>query len=338
MRRKTGVVAALLVLAVVVGAIVSANYLGLILPPEDTTRFVPAGVDSAVRVNTTALGDDTVTDELLRTTLGRGYDEVIGAVGNRTGTDPEALREATVFVGDPAADAAASRGPGGARYVGVVFRTEPLDDPADGLDGFDAEETSYNGVPLYTVRPNATEAARPFYATAVGRGVYVVGTEGAVRDASDVAWRNAEALDAASRDELTAAPATFVSTDPPLADVSSVTGAYTTRPGVVALDIELRPSDTADVGDVRRTVGTYATAARLLDDEHLDTVLGATEVRETNSSVVVEYRGSVDVTASAFRVLDPRLGWTDGIKEFLEGLGITGFSTPEEDDTANTTG
>lgn len=326
MRRKTGVVAAVTVCAVVLGAVVSANYLGLVVAPQDTTRFVPADAGTAVRVNTTALGDDPNVDRLLETALGTGYDGLLGSVEDRTGIGTDSLLEATFFVGTSRTDSTDE-----GSYAGVVFRTEPGVVDVRGLETFDVERSSYNLVPFYTVRSNATEDARPFYATTVGRGVYVVGTERAVRDASDVAWRSAEALDPPLRDELTSAPVTFVATDAPLADTSTVSGSYRPdpRPNGTSLRLELRPSVGADVGDVRRTVGVYVTAARLTNDARLNEVLDSTEVYETSSSVVTEYTGSTDGTASAFRVFDARFGWTDALKNSLRTVGLSGvFGSP----------
>ncbi|MFP4188483.1 MAG: hypothetical protein ACLFR5_03635 [Halobacteriales archaeon] len=321
----------------VVAVAVSAAYLVLVTPPEDTTRFVPGEAQTVVHVNATALAGDDTTDRLFGRVSGTddGYEALLASIEDETGLDTDELHEATAFFGrDNGADPQSEVATG---YAAVVFRTDQKSDEIrEGVRRFSVEESSYNGVPFYAVRLNdtsATEGTRPFYATAAGRGVYVVGTEDAVRDASDVAWGNAEPLGDGSRDELGDASVSFVAPNVSvLTDVSTVSGEYRTRANRTVVAVELHPDETSQVGEVRRTVNSYIGAAQILGDERAAAVLGDVEVTETNSSVVVEHGGSVNRTAEAVRVLEARFGWGDRLRTRLDALGMSFLFDSERGD------
>ena len=315
MRRKAAVAA--LALALFAAAVISSTgYLNLFREVDDTTRFVPAGADAAVRVNTTAVAGDGTTDRLFDRVAGVGYDEVLASVENRTNLDPGGLREATVFFGEGTTDPSST-------YAGVVFHTDWNADDIRDIDGFDVEKRSYNAVPLYAVRSDATEA-RQFYLTPVARGVYVAGTEEAVRDASDAAFWNGDTFERRASDELTDAPVSFVAPNAsPVEAVSVVSGTYRPRTGGTSVAVELRPSEDATVPDVRREVETYLRVGKTLASDRLADVLSRVELSETDKAVVVSHDASVERTAGAFRTLDRRFGWSDRLGARLETYGVS---------------
>lgn len=327
MRKKAAVAAAFLILATV-AVVSSTGYLNLFREVDDTTRFVPAEADVAVHVNTTAVADNRTTDRLFREATGVGYDQALAAVQNRTNLNPGGLREATVFYDRDGSSNVAGT------YAGVVFRTDWNADDMRDVDGFDLEERSYNGVPLYVVRSNVTEETRPFYVAPVARGVYVAGASAAVRDASDAAFWNADGFDPDARDELGDAPVTFAAPNASLLNgVSYVSGTYRPRADHAAVTVELQPSEDADVADVRREVGTYFAVGETLGNGRLATVLSRVELRKTDTSVVASHKASVEDTGETFRILDARFGWRDSIQNRLEAYGAFELLNTSSSDT-----
>ena len=322
MRRKAAV-AAVVLLLLAAAAVSLTGYPGLFLEADDTTRFVPDEADAAVRVNATAVADDATTDRLVVSLVGVGYDDLLAAVENRTNLDPRGLEEATVFY---AGDRTANRS---RPYAGVVFRTGWDADDMRDVDGFEVDERSYNAVPFYVVRSNATEETRPFYVAPVARGVYVAGTRAAVRDASDVALWKADAFDAGARDQLGDASVTFAAPNASVVTgVSGVSAEYRPRAGRISVAVELHTSDDASVADVRREVETYLGVAETLADDRLAAVLDRVELNETGTTVVVEHDATVEETAETLRALDARLGWGKRINARLDAYGVSDVIEP----------
>jgi hypothetical protein len=329
--------AALAVGFVCVAAVASsAAYLALVTPPEDTTRFVPADADAAARLNTTALAEEPTTDAAVEALLGVGYGSVSAAVRNETGLDARDLREVTVFGANTSDDGA---------YVAAVLRTDwTPDEVRDGFDGFEVDESSYNGVPFYAVRPNTTNATgsrRILYATGVARGVYVFGTEAAVRDASDVSWRGARPLASNLRSALRAAPVAFVATDgAPTSDifpqVSTVSGAYRPSGSTTNVTVELRPTDAADTDGVRAGVTAYLTALEAVSGDRFGSTLERVRVTQTDSTVVVEHSGSEAETARTLRLLGARLRLGSRVADALAEFGLSRFFRPPDRTPAET--
>jgi len=314
--RKKAAVAVVVILCLATVGVLATNYADLFRDVDDTTRYVPADADGVVRVNATSVDADGETARFVESATGMGGTELLRVFRNRTGLDPGGLREATVFVDR-----------NGSTEVGVIFRADWKPDTVrDEARRFSLERSRHNLVPFYTVEPNistpASDVETRFYVTAVARNVYVAGTEGAVRAASDVSWADAPRLDEDLRDRLDDAPVAFVvpggSTSLP---VSEASGAYRTGSGTVDLTLELRPSEDADVDQLRRTVGTYTDVARALDTVPSET-LDAVDVSVTNSSVVVRYETSVEEAARRFRGLDRRYGWSDRLGAYLNTVGV----------------
>jgi len=308
-------------------ALVTASGLYAVVTAEDTTRFVPDTADVAVRLNATALADDTATRALVNATESGVVTDVLDAT--RAAPDTE---EATAFLGPE---------PRNGTYAAAVVRAErPLRARDAEESGFEVTESAYNALPFYELR--ASDDAHPFYAAPVARRVYVVGTERAVRDASDVAWRNAPALGEEARDELRSdAPVGFVATNPPLSDVDAVHGGYTPDGDRVSVEARFRPSDGAGVGDVRRSVDAYLGTARLLGDDAVTDALRRVEVTGTEDAVVVEYDGTVSDASEASRAADRLFGWRRSLRAALGGYVAGGYSstaaTSEKNNDALTT-
>lgn len=314
--RKKAAIAVVVIFCLATAGVLVANYADLFRDVEDTTRYVPADADAVVRVNATDMHDDGETARFVESATGAKYADLPRVFRNRTGLNPGGLREATVFVNR-----------NGSTEVGVIFRADwKPDTMRESAREFSLDRSRHNLVPFYTVDPNISvpnpDVDARFYVTAVARNVYVAGTEDAVRAASDVSWGGAPRLNDSLRDRLDDAPITFVapggSTSLPVSDVS---GAYRTGSGRIDLTFELRPSQNADVNQLRRTVGTYIEVARTLNAVPSG-MLDEVDVSVTKSSVIVRYETSVEDAARRFRGLDRRYGWTDRLGAYFDTVGV----------------
>jgi hypothetical protein len=322
--------------------VVSAGCLGIFgddKADSGTVRFVPEGADGVLRVNVTALHDQPTTERFFDGLAERegsryyeSYDAFLAEAENTTGLDPRGLEEMTAFVdvsdGSFTADDA---------YAGVVFRAEwNLNSIVDAVpEGVTVKEREYNDESLYVFTSNTT---RTTYMTRLSENVYAVGTEDAVRDASDVSRNGAEPLGGVLREELderkdenvafavsasqeavTAVPGSEL---PPevLNGISDVSGSYRTDPenGTVGVSASLIPSEGEDPENVRQTVdGFLSLAGMVAENDETTEAIDSVDVTVEDSEVAVSYETSVEDAVRDFRVLNRRFRLTERLERSI---------------------
>ena len=316
---------------------VSAGCLGIFgddATESGTVRFVPEEADGVVRVNVTELQGEPTTENLFDGLAESGryyesYDGFLAESENTTGLDPRGLEEMTAFVGVSDGSFTADDA-----YAGVLFRAEwNLNSMIDATpEGVTVEEREYNDESLYVFTSNAT---RTTYMTRLSENVYAVGTEDAVRDASDVSWNGAEPLGGKLREEIDerqdekvafavsasqeAVAAVPGSELPPeaLNGISAVSGSYRTDPenGTVGVSASLIPSEREDPENVRQTVdGFLSLAGMVAEDEETAEAIDSVNVTVEDSEVVVSYETPIEDAVRDFRVLNRRFGLTERLE------------------------
>ena len=307
----------------------------------DTTRFVPEGADAVLRLNATALHEEPTTEALFgalsETREGRlyyeSYDAFLDEAENRTDLDPRGLEEATAFVGVSDGSFTADGG-----YAAVVFRAGwDVDGMIDATpESVSVEQREYNDEQLYVF--DASNETRSAYMIRLSENTYAVGTEDAVRDASDVSQNGEGALEGELREQLDqrrdekVAFAASVSQEvvaavpgsdlPPeaLDGVSAVSGSYRTdaENGTVGVTVSLIPSEREDPENVRQTVdGFLSLAGMVAEDDETAEAIDSVDVAARDSEVVVSYNTPPEDAVRTLRVADRRFRLSERLERSI---------------------
>jgi hypothetical protein len=323
------------ILAVLVLAAVLSSGCVDSLEDQDTggqaVDFVPEGVDAVVQVNTTVLQDETtrrLANGVIETTIDQqgdayegpeSYDEVWTEFENETDLDPTGLEEVAFFTTLPDEMASPSTEE---RYAAAVVRAtwgeeELLDIIKENAT---VESGEYNGMPFYTVEPDA-EFSTEYYVASLGGDVYSFGAEEPVRDSVDVSAGDADSLSGDLRAELERVSdgyITFAMTPPsydvfnsteedsPMGpgsalnmgafnEISVVSGAYDSGGDTLRTEFNVRANTEGDARDIQEaTEGMKSIASQRSPSEGVDSLLESVEVDRDGATVLVTYETTVE--------------------------------------------
>lgn len=291
---------------------------------------VPAGVDSVSYTDVDAVRNDEAIGRVVDHLLGlaanesdaahvpEDYDALLDRVENETGLPMEDLHAAVGFSKQMEAE-----GNGVAAYSATIIRTDwPESDFVAAYENqsfrsFEADE--YAGTTVYV--PESEPFGTPQWIAVLGDGTYVVGTEGAVKDAIDVHAGDADALDGelrevfegtrsgyvrfASRLPVEQIPNESIDAGPSSVDPSAfrsvryVSGSYFTDANTLGLEVRFHANDSAAAKDVQDlTDGLVSLSRGLAQDETVEETLRDVEVTRDGAVVTVTYANTVtDVNA-----------------------------------------